>query len=440
VTVVLFIVTIFAVLVAGFASAAAKAFEVSSLARLEELAIARDKRATFDAILAGEERAALAAESIRVFFTVVASACLTWWLSQAWHEAITPGELIVDFVWLAVFVVVLWAALIWIATAAARVWAERLILSTWPFWIIAAQVLAPAFAITRATERALRWLTGHPEAPSEEEELEEELKSIVTEGHREGFIEGDTREMIESVIELTDVAVAEIMTPRTYMVAMRIDKPWDEAVRFVIDSGHSRIPIYGESRDEIVGILHAKDVLAELARPMNERRPLAEILREPFFVPETKKVDELLEEFQKCRNHLAIAVNEFGGVSGLVTIEDVIEQIVGEIADEYDEALVDGIKSTGESTCESLARVRIEEINRRMGIALPEDKEFDTLGGFLFHELGRIPEVGEELTRGDVRFRILDASRRRIDRVAIEVLSAQDDKVSSDGNGRPNGE
>jgi CBS domain containing-hemolysin-like protein len=435
VTVVLIIVTILAVLAAGFASAAAKAFEVSSLARLEELAVARDKRATFDAILAGEERATLAAESIRVLFTVVAVACLTWLLSRAWNDANAAGELVIDLVWLAAFVLVLWAVLIWIATAAARVWAERLILSTWPFWTTAAQIMAPAFAITRATERAIRWLTGHPEAPSEEEVLEEELKSIVTEGHREGFIEGDTREMIESVMELTDVSVAEIMTPRTYMVAMRVDKPWDETVRFVIDSGHSRIPIYGESRDEIIGILHAKDVLAELARPAAERRPLAQILREPFFVPETKKVDELLEEFQKCRNHLAIAVNEFGGVSGLVTIEDVIEQIVGEIADEYDEALVDGIKCTSDSTCESLARVRIDEINRRMRIALPEDKEFDTLGGFLFHELGHIPEVGEELTRGDVRFRILDASRRRIDRVGIEVIRPQAENVSSDANG-----
>jgi CBS domain containing-hemolysin-like protein len=435
VTAVLVIVTILAVLVAGFAAAVAKAFEVSSLARLEELAIARNKRGTFDAILAGEERAALAAESIRVLFTVIAVACLTWCLALAWREPFAPADLVIDVAWLAAFVLVLWAALIWIATAAARVWAERLILFTWPFWLTAAQILAPAFAITRATERAIRWLTGHPEAPSEEEELEEELKSIVTEGHREGFIEGDTREMIESVMELTDVSVAEIMTPRTYMVAMRVDKPWDEAVRFVIDSGHTRIPIYGESRDEIVGILHAKDVLAELARPAPDRRPLAQILREPFFVPETKKVDELLEEFQKCRNHIAIAVNEFGGVSGLVTIEDVIEQIVGEIADEYDEALVDGIKCTSDTTCESMARVRIEEINRRMGIALPDDKDFDTLGGFLFHELGRIPDVGEELTHGDVRFRILDAGRRRIDRVSIEVLRPQPENVSTDANG-----
>jgi CBS domain containing-hemolysin-like protein len=436
---VLIITTILAVVLAGFAAAVAKAFEVVSLAQLEELAISRDKRSVFDAVLAGEERAALAAESLRVFFTVVAVACLTWWLSQAWQEPPAPRDLLINVLCLAIFVLVLWGALIWIATAAARVWSERLILATWPIWNVAAQVLAPVLAITRATEKALRWLTGHPEAPSEEEELEEELKSIVTEGHREGYIEEETREMIESVMELTDVSVAEIMTPRTYMVAMRVDKPWDEAVRFVIESGHTRIPIYGESRDEVVGVLHAKDVLAELARPASERRPLAEILRAPFFVPETKKVDELLEEFQKCRNHIAIAVNEFGGVSGLVTIEDVIEQIVGEIADEYDEALVDGIKCTSDTTCESLARVRIEEINRRMGISLPEDKEFDTLGGFLFHELGRIPEVGEQLTHGDVRFRILDAGRRRIDRVAIEVLRPQE-SASTDGNGQANGE
>jgi CBS domain containing-hemolysin-like protein len=317
---------------------------------------------------------------------------------------------------------VLWAALIWIPSAVARIWAEPLILKSWPFWSVASHVVAPAMVITRAFETALRWLTGHPEAPTEEEELEEELKSIVTEGHREGIIEEDAREMIESVIELSEVTVAEIMTPRTYMVTMPVGTKWDDLVRFVIESGHTRIPIYGESRDEVIGILHAKDVLSELARPAAERQPLDEILRPAIFVPETKKVDELLPEFQKSRNHIAIVINEYGGVSGLVTIEDAIEEIVGEIADEHDEALVDGIKQTSETACEALGRVRIEEVNSRLGISLPEDQEFDTLGGFLFHEMGRIPNVGEELTHGEARFRILDASRRRIDRVAIEVL------------------
>jgi CBS domain containing-hemolysin-like protein len=339
------------------------------------------------------------------------------------------ADLAVDAAWLAAFVVLLWAALIWIPGAVARIWAEPLILASWPLCKAAAKLLSPALVITRVGENALRWLTGHPEAPTEEEELEEELKSIVTEGHREGYLEEDARDMIESVIELGDVSVAEIMTPRTYMISLQEDMPWDDVVQFVIESGHTRIPVYGRSRDEIVGILHAKDVLAELARPAAERRPLEKILRQPFFVPETKKVDELLPEFQKSRNHIAIVLDEFGSVSGLVTIEDVIEEIVGEIADEYDEALVDGIKCSSETACEALGRVHIEEINRRLGISLPDDKEFDTLGGFIFHELGRIPDPGEEVTYGDVRFRILDAGRRRIDRVAIEVLRPEAENV-----------
>jgi CBS domain containing-hemolysin-like protein len=362
-------------------------------------------------------------------FTVVAAATLTWWLTRAWHEGPGPADLAIDVLWLSGFVLLLWAALIWLPSAVARIWAEPLILASWPLTSAAAKLLSPALFITRLGERALRWLTGHPEAPSDEEELEEELKSIVTEGHREGFLEEEARDMIESVIELGDVSVAEIMTPRTYMISLHEDMPWDEVVRFVIESGHTRTPVYGRSRDEIIGILHAKDVLAELARPAAERRPLEKILRKPFFVPETKKVDELLPEFQKSRNHIAIVLDEYGSVSGLVTIEDVIEEIVGEIADEYDEALVDGIKCTSDTGCETLGRVHIEEINRRLGISLPEDKDFDTVGGFLFHELGRIPDVGEEVTYGDVRFRILDAGRRRIDRVAIEVLRPEAENV-----------
>jgi CBS domain containing-hemolysin-like protein len=435
VTVVFILLTVLAVVLAGFASAVAKAFQESSLARLEELALKRGKTAAFDAILAGEQRAALAAESLRILFTVVAAATLTWWLTRAWHEGPAVADLLVDAAWLAAFVLLLWAALIWIPSAVARIWAEPLILTSWPLCKVAAKLLSPAQVITRMGENALRWLTGHPEAPSEEEELEEELKSIVTEGHREGYLEEEARDMIESVIELGDVSVAEIMTPRTYMISLQEDMPWEDVVRFVIESGHTRIPVYGRTRDEIVGILHAKDVLAELARQAPERRPLEKILRRPFFVPETKKVDELLPEFQKSRNHIAIVLDEFGSVSGLVTIEDVIEEIVGEIADEYDEALVDGIKSTSDTACEALGRVHIEEINRRLGISLPEDKEFDTLGGFLFHELGRIPDPGEEVTYGDVRFRILDAGRRRIDRVAIEVLRPQAENVG-EANGK----
>jgi CBS domain containing-hemolysin-like protein len=435
VTALVIILTLLALIVAGFCSAVAKAFQELSLAKLEERAARSNKSPSVESILANEQCTVLAAESLRVVFTALAVAGLAWRTIEGWQGGVPAAALLATFAWIVLIVFALWALLIWIPSALVRIWAEQLILSSWPVWNIAAKVFGPALLLTRGCEKVLRMLTGHPEAPSEEEELEEELKSIVTEGHLEGIIEEEAREMIESVIELSDVTVAEVMTPRTYMVTMPIKAAWDEVVRRVIESGHTRIPVFGASRDEIIGIVHAKDVLAEMARPDASRKALADILRKPFFVPEGKKVDELLEEFQKSRNHIAIVVNEYGSVSGLVTIEDAIEEIVGEIADEHDEALVDGIKCTGDATCEALARVHIDEINRRLRIALPEDQEFDTLGGFLFHELGRIPAVGEELTHGDVRFRILDAGRRRIDRVSIEVLRPQEEKV-----GKANGE
>jgi putative hemolysin len=146
-------------------------------------------------------------------------------------------------------------------------------------------------------------------------------------------------------------------------------------------------------------------------------------LRKPFFVPETKPVDDLLQEFLRSHNHIAVVLDEYGGVSGIVTIEDVLEEIVGEIADEHDEALIDGIKTLDEHSAEALANVRIHEINERLGLSLPENENYDTIGGFVFHELGRIPNVGEELTWHGVRIKVLDATRRRIGRVRIQVLS-----------------
>jgi CBS domain containing-hemolysin-like protein len=141
-------------------------------------------------------------------------------------------------------------------------------------------------------------------------------------------------------------------------------------------------------------------------------------------VPETKRVDHLLEEFQITRNHIAIVLDEYGGVSGLVTIEDVLEEIVGEIVDEYDEEVVAGIKRLDEKTAEVLARVHVDEINEQLGLSIPEDGEFDTIGGFVFHELGRVPAVGDQLKWQNLRITVLDATRRRIDRVKIEVLDA----------------
>jgi magnesium and cobalt transporter len=212
------------------------------------------------------------------------------------------------------------------------------------------------------------------------------------------------------------------MTPRTDMISLPVDLEWDEMLRQIISSGHTRIPIYGDRHDEIVGILHIKDILHEMVHSGEDRRrPISELLRQPFFVPETKSVDSLLQEFQHSRNHIAVVLDEFGGVSGLVTIEDVLEEIVGEISDEHDEATSDRIKSIDDHSCEALARVHISEINERLGLHL-SDEQFDTIGGFVFHQLGRIPPVGEELTYENVRIKVLESTRRRIIRVFIEVV------------------
>jgi CBS domain containing-hemolysin-like protein len=146
------------------------------------------------------------------------------------------------------------------------------------------------------------------------------------------------------------------------------------------------------------------------------------LLRPALFVPETKRLDGLLQEFQQNRNHMAVVLDEFGGVSGLVTIEDVLEEIVGEIVDEYDDDLVEGIKSIDEHTAEVQARVRVDEVNERLGTHLPEDGDFDTIGGFVFSHLGHIPMVGESITVDEVRLTVIDVTRRRIERVRIEVL------------------
>src|SRR5690606_37158669 len=148
-------------------------------------------------------------------------------------------------------------------------------------------------------------------------------------------------------------------------------------------------------------------------------------LREPYFVPETKRVDDLLQQFQRTHNHMAIVLDEYGGVSGLVTIEDVLEEIVGEIIDEYDPELVEGIRRIDDNTAEVLGRVHVDEANERLGLSLPDDGDYDTVAGLVFHELGRIPTVGEQITYNGVRFTVLEASRRRIERLKLEQIDQE---------------
>ena len=273
-------------------------------------------------------------------------------------------------------------------------------------------------------DAVLHRIAGKTPAEEDEESLEEDIRTIVSEGHREGLLEEDAREMIEGVIELGDADVSEIMTPRTDMHMVPVDMPWDEVIADVIETGHTRTPVYENNRDDVIGVLYSKDLLPELATGNAESRtPIRDLLRKPVFVPETKAVDDLLQMFQQMRTHIAVVLDEYGGVAGLVTIEDVLEEIVGEIVDEYDEEVVEEILKIDDNSCEALGRTHVDEINEAMHLELPDDGDFDTIGGFVFTELGHIPLPGEQLVwENKVRIQVLEATKRRIERVRIERL------------------
>lgn len=316
------------------------------------------------------------------------------------------------------------ATIVCLPWSIARLGAARFLYYTWPFWWVLSRATTPLVWCTRVLDMLLHRIAGHTPQQPDEESFEEEIRTIVTEGHREGLLEEEAREMIEGVIELGDADVEHIMTPRTEMHVLQVNTAWEKMLDDVIAFGHTRIPIFDKNRDDIVGILYIKDLLQEFAKgPGEPRRPLKELLRKPLFVPESKAVDDLLQMFQKSRTHIAVVLDEYGGVSGLVTIEDVLEEIVGEIVDEYDKEVEEEICKIDEDVCEALGRAHVDQINEAMAFDLPESEDFDTIGGFVFAEFGRVPMVGESLTwRNSVRVTVLDATRRRINRVRLERM------------------
>lgn len=404
------------------AATGAKCLSAFSRRELEEICRTRGATNMLGPVLRGYRRAGLAAETIQAAGTALFVVAVILWI-----ELRGPGDAVTPWTtWASVIgfgALALLAIELWLPTAIARLWAAPVVYHTWPLWHSIGWFLWPIVAVEPFVETVFRRLAGRLPEDETEESFGEEIRTIVTEGHREGLLEEDAREMIEGVIRLGDVDVSAIMTPRTDMISLPLSKTWDEVVAFAALAEHTRIPVFNKTRDDIVGILFVKDLLPELAKPPAERvQPWSRLMREAYFVPETKPVDVLLQEFQKNRQHMAVVLDEYGGVSGLVSLEDVLEEIVGEIADEYDEELVDGIRDLGGGQAEVLGRVHIDEINERLGLSLPEDGDFDTIGGLVFSELGHVPAVGEAAVCSNVRLTVVEASSRRIERVRVELL------------------
>ena len=247
---------------------------------------------------------------------------------------------------------------------------------------------------------------------------EEDIEALIQTGEEQGVLDVGERNMIHSVFALGEKQVHEVMVPRPDILAIDVNTPPQEVLEHVVSAGHSRIPVYEGSSDQIIGVLYVKDLFRRLARGETDVtvRPF---LRPAQFVPETKKVDELLRDMQKDKVHIAIVVDEYGGTAGLVTIEDLVEEIVGEIRDEYD---VERELVLPVSDHEAImdARVPFSEVQETFGIEPPDGAdEFDTLGGFVTHELGRLPKAGETVQRDGVKFVVESVEGRRVGRVRV---------------------
>jgi CBS domain containing-hemolysin-like protein len=240
---------------------------------------------------------------------------------------------------------------------------------------------------------------------------------LVEAGEEEGVLEEEEKEMIHSIFEFTDTVVRMVMVPRIDIKAVEENEPVDELLDVIMKAGHSRVPVYEETIDNIVGVVHAKDLLRALHESGEKQIHIRDLMRPPYIVPENKKVDELLAEFKKSKIQMAIVVDEYGGTAGLVSIEDLLEEIVGDIMDEYDveEPMMEIID---ESTTIVDARMPIDEINEQMELELPEE-EFDTIGGFVFGMLGREPHPGENIQYDGIDLIVEKTDGRRIQKIKI---------------------
>lgn len=303
-----------------------------------------------------------------------------------------------------------------------RVAAERLLYRTWPVLWLLSRLLSPFGSLYRLADTMLHRIAG--QAPREAENIEtlaDEIQSVVTEGEREGLLESRAGKMVYRLMELREEDVSSIMTPRTDIIAIDVHSTLEEARAQLLEAGHSRIPVIDESPDDVVGILYARDLLEQLSR--DSQLQLREIVREPCYVPETMTIEDLLETMQGQRLHMAIVLDEYGGVAGLVTLEDILEEIVGEIADEFDEVESEQVQRINDNTLRVDARTRIDELNDAFDLGLPEDQDFDTLGGFVFSRLGHIPKAGESFERGPVRFTVTEVTARKI--LYVDLFSSQ---------------
>lgn len=303
--------------------------------------------------------------------------------------------------------------------ALARSRGRALVSVTLPAFAVLSRPLVPLVALLRGIRRAILRAARTPDSSDATRRLVEGFRAMVEGEDFDGDLAEDTRELIANVIEFGEADAAEVMTPRTEIRAIGEDAELVDAIRVFADAGFSRIPVFERTIDTIIGTLTALEAAKAIADGRLDTTKIRDVMRPPLLVPETVPVPKLLAQFRAERQKMAIVVDEYGGTAGLVTLADVIAEIVGHIKDEYEDEDLDFRRIDG-GTIEANAGLHVSEINEELDLLIPEESDYETLAGFVLSELGRFPAAGESFVSGGVTFRVTEASDRRVHRVAIE--------------------
>ncbi len=308
-----------------------------------------------------------------------------------------------------------------VPNALAKYAGEKIFVYSSPILSLFSLAAWPLLYLFRLNDQLVKRLAGVAQTTPEEdrEEKQEEFLSGLEQHTIEGTFDEEEQEMIENVLELSETTVDEIMTPRTDMVAIDANSDLSDILETIISAGHSRLPVFEDKIDNIVGMVYAKDLLELIGKDLSTFN-LRDKLRQPYFVPETKLVRVLLHEFQAKKQHMAIVLDEYGGTAGIITLEDIIEELVGEISDEHEQVQPEPIREIDRHTFEVDARMNLGDLNDEYDLDLPEDEDYDTIGGFVFSYLGYIPKTGEKLEYQRLFMTITAAEPRRIKTIKIQ--------------------
>ena len=424
-----------ALFIGCFVAACNVALKIFSRSKLTELTEGTAKALRLDAFIERVPRLQLVTGATRASLNLVVLVGVLYAIGDA-HPNLGPWpHYLLAFVITAVLVSTFSVA---IPLSFARYHPEKLLARSMTALGILDFVGRPLSAVLDRLDPIVRRVCGGEKPLSAEDAVSEKIMTVVEDQEAEGAMDRGQKEMIEAVFDLTDTTAGQIMTPRIEMTCVEAGARLDQLKATIMREGHSRIPVFEKNVDHIVGILYAKDLLQLVGDDRNGQFDLRRTLREALMVPESKSVKQLLTEFKSRKVHIAIVIDEYGGTAGLVTIEDILEELVGEIQDEYEPATEDpAIRRIDETTFDIDARVHVDDLNDDLKTRVPEDEDYETVGGFVFSTLGHIPNVGERFHFENARFTVTHAERTRVNRVRVEVVSAEEaeEDVGTSDNG-----